>query len=153
MAALEAADALGVWRMVIGSAAVRDPEFVARAVEKYGERMAVGIDAQDGYVKTDGWTLSSGIEAVEFAKRMERTGVKTITFTDIDTDGMLSGPPLEKFSRMRDALSCELVASGGVSCLEDVMELKKLGADGVIVGKAYYAGRIDLKKAVEEGER
>ncbi len=153
MAALEAADALGVWRMVIGSAAVRDPEFVARAVERYGERIAVGIDAQDGYVRTDGWTLSSGIEAVDFAKRMESAGVKTIIFTDIDTDGMLSGPPLEKFSRMRDALSCELVASGGVSCLDDVLELKKLGADGVIVGKAYYAGRIDLKKAVEEGER
>jgi len=153
MASLEAAAELGVWRMVIGSAAVRDPQFVARAVERYGERIAVGIDAQNGYVKTDGWTVSSGLKAVDFAGSMQELGVKTIIFTDIDTDGMLSGPPLEAMKQMREALHCELVASGGVSCLEDVVALKKLGADGVIIGKAYYAGRIDLKKAIEEGGR
>lgn len=149
---LEEVCALGVWRMVIGSAAVADRSFVSAAVEKYGERIAVGIDARNGRVRTHGWTVDSGLDALEFALDMERLGVKTIIYTDIETDGTLSGPPVESIKQLRARLKCGLIASGGVSCLEDIARLKSAGADGVIIGKAYYAGRIDIRKAVELGE-
>ncbi len=144
--------ALGVWRMVIGSAAVTDRGFVSAAVKKYGERIAVGIDARNGRVRTHGWTVDSGLDALEFAREMEELGVKTIIYTDIETDGTLSGPPIDSFKQLRAQLKCRLIASGGVSCLEDIAKLKSVGADGAIIGKAYYAGKIDIKKAVELGE-
>lgn len=151
---LDAVYALGVWRMVIGSAAVTDRDFVSAAVKKYGgERIAVGIDARNGRVRTHGWTVDSGLEADIFAREMELLGVKTIIYTDIETDGTLSGPPFESLKLLRSQLNCDLIASGGVSCLQDIEALKSMGIDGVIIGKAYYAGKIDLKKAVELGER
>jgi phosphoribosylformimino-5-aminoimidazole carboxamide ribotide isomerase len=149
---LDEIDALGVWRMVIGSAAVSDPGFVADAVKKYGARIAVGIDARDGKVRTHGWTVDSGMDAIEFAQVMERHGAQTIIFTDIDTDGTLMGPPLVSLKKLRDALSCAIIASGGVASIGDIGELKKIGMDGVIIGKAYYAGTIDLAQAVRLGE-
>ena len=142
---LEEVSALGVWRMVIGSAAVTNRDFVADAVKKYGEGIAVGIDARDGRVRTHGWTVDSGLDAFEFAREMEQLGVKTIIYTDIETDGTLSGPPIDNIKKLRAQLGCQLIASGGVACLEDIAELKNAGADGVIIGKAYYAGRIDIK--------
>ena len=151
MSALEAADRLGVYRMVIGSAAVSDPDFVAAAVDKYGERIAVGIDARDGRIRTDGWTVDSGIDAIEFAVKMEALGVKTIIFTDIDTDGTLSGPPIKKLKTLRKAVSCGLVASGGIADIKDIAALRDIGVDAAIIGKAYYAGTIDLKEAVKTG--
>lgn len=148
MADLEAADAMGVSRMVIGSAAVRDPAFVRAAVERYGARIAVGIDALDGIVKTAGWVESSGLDYLEFARSMEGIGVKAIIFTDIATDGMLTGPSFDRLAALQKAVSCDLVASGGVTELDDVKRLRDMGLYGAIIGKAYYAGTIDLAAAV-----
>ena len=154
MADLEEVFALGVWRCVIGSAAVSHPEFVKEAVAKYGERIAVGIDAMDGIVKTAGWEQSSGLNYLEFAKSMESMGVKTIIFTDIATDGMLSGPSFDQLADLQKAVDCQIVASGGVSSNEDLSKLNGMGLYGAIIGKAYYAGTVDLEQAVkEEGEQ
>ena len=150
LADLEAADAMGVTRMVIGSAAVSDPDFVRAAVERYGERIAVGIDARDGVVKTAGWEDSSGLDYLEFAAQMESLGVKNIIFTDIATDGMLSGPSYEQLAQLQKTVSCNITASGGVSCLDDIKRLRDMGLYGAIIGKAYYAGTIDLAEAVKE---
>lgn len=151
MADLEEADQMGVTRMVIGSAAVSNPELVKEAVLRYGERIAVGIDTQNGRVKTAGWVEDSGLDYIEFAKRMEALGVQTIIFTDIDTDGALSGPSYQRLEALQKAVSCQIIASGGVSCNKDIEELKKTGLYGAIIGKAYYAGTIDLAQAVREG--
>lgn len=147
---IRAADELGVWRFIIGSAAVSNPQFVADAVKVYGERIAVGIDARNGYVSTHGWIKDSGVSAIDFAKQMEDLGVKTIIFTDIDTDGTLQGPPIERLRELRKSVKCEIIASGGVADVDDIKALKELGADGAIIGKAYYAGTIDLTEAVKE---
>ena len=151
MADLEAVFAMGVYRAVIGSAAVTDPEFVRRAVVAYGDRVAVGVDAKDGKVKTAGWIEDSGIDYVNFARDMEALGVKTLIFTDIDTDGALSGPSFDRLERLQRAVSCRLIASGGVSCNEDVARLAEMGLYGAIIGKAYYAGTIDLARCVKVG--
>ncbi len=153
MAGLEDADAMGVWRMIIGSAAVSDPGFAAEAAGRYGERIAVGIDALGGRVRTHGWLDDGGRDAFDFATEMERLGVGTIIYTDISRDGMLSGPPLDDLRKLRGMLRCGLVASGGVRDMDDIMALKKIGIDGVIIGKAYYEGTIDLAEAVKEGAR
>lgn len=150
MADLEAVDAMGVWRMVIGSAAVSDPDFVQAAVERYGDRIAVGCDALNGEVKTAGWVEGSGLHYLDFARDMERRGVKTLIFTDIATDGMLSGPSFDSLERLQQAVSCQIVASGGVSNNEDIRRLNAMGLYGAIIGKAYYAGTIDLAQAVAD---
>ena len=151
MADLEAVFALGVWRAVIGSAAVTDPDFVRTAAAQYGERIAVGVDAKDGKVKTAGWVEDSGLDYIAFVRRMEALGVQTLIFTDIDTDGALSGPSWERLEALQAAVSCRIVASGGVSNNGDIERLAAMGLYGVIIGKAYYAGTIDLRKAVETG--
>ncbi|MDD4509604.1 MAG: 1-(5-phosphoribosyl)-5-[(5-phosphoribosylamino)methylideneamino]imidazole-4-carboxamide isomerase [Oscillospiraceae bacterium] len=148
MADLDAADQMGVWRMVIGSAAVSNPAFVREAVGKYGDRIAVGIDAKDGLVRTAGWTENAGVNYLEFAKSMEKIGVKGIIFTDIANDGMQRGPSFESLLALRKAVSCGIVASGGVTTVEDIKRLKADGMGGAIIGKAYYAGTIDLAEAV-----
>ena len=149
---LNAVFQLGVSRCVIGSAAVSDPEFVRQAVAAYGDKIAVGIDALDGEVKTAGWEQGSGLDYLEFAKKMEALGVQTIIFTDIATDGALSGPSMERLTALRLAVGCRITASGGVSCNEDITALKAAGMDGAIVGKAYYAGTIDLPQAIREAK-
>lgn len=151
MADLEEVDAMGVTRMVIGSAAVSNPELVKEAVRRYGARVAVGIDTQNGRVKTAGWVEDSGLDYIQFAKQMEALGVQTIIFTDIDTDGALSGPSYQRLEALQKAVSCRIIASGGVSCNKDIEELNKMGLYGAIIGKAYYAGTIDLAQAVREG--
>jgi phosphoribosylformimino-5-aminoimidazole carboxamide ribotide isomerase len=151
MADLEAVDALGVTRMVIGSAAVSNPELVKEAVARYGDRIAVGIDTQNGKVKTAGWTEDSGLDYLEFARQMEALGVKTIIFTDIDTDGALSGPSFGRLEALQKAVSCQIIASGGVSSNEDIRKLTAMGLYGAIIGKAFYAGAIDLRQAVADG--
>jgi len=150
MADIEKADELGVYRIVIGSAAVSDPDFVQKAADIYGERIAVGVDSRDGRVRIHGWTEDSGIDAIEFSKKMESLGVKTIVFTDIDTDGTLSGPPIEKLRALRSAVSCKIIASGGVANNADIKALRDIKMDGAIVGKAYYAGTIELELAIKE---
>lgn len=152
IADLKAVFALGVWRAVIGSAAVSDPAFVRDAVVKYGpERIAVGIDAKDGLVHTAGWETNAGLDYISFAKRMETIGVKYIIFTDINTDGTLSGPSHTQLEALQNAVSCSITASGGVSSNEDLRRLREQGLYAAIVGKAWYAGAIDLRQAVEEG--
>lgn len=152
MADLEAVFALGVTRAVIGSAAVSNPDLVAQAIAAYGaDRIAVGIDARDGKVKTSGWEVDSGLDYLEFAQSMVNLGVKKMIFTDIETDGMLSGPSFGRLRELQQAVSCDLIASGGVSCNRDIVELEKMGLYGAIIGKAYYTGAIDLAQAVKDG--
>ena len=149
---LKAVFALGVTRAVIGSAAVSNPDLVAQAIATYGaDRIAVGIDARDGKVKTAGWEVDSGLDYLDFARQMERLGVKIIIFTDIETDGMLSGPSFGRLQQLQKAVSCKLIASGGVSCNQDIVDLERMRVYGAIIGKAYYAGAIDLAQAVKDG--
>ncbi len=148
---LEAVFAMGVWRAVIGSAAVTDPEFVRAAVLRYGDAIAVGVDTQDGKVKTAGWVENSGLDYLEFAKSMEAMGVKTLIFTDIETDGALSGPSYDRLRELQKTVRCQIVASGGVSCNADIEQLAEMRLYGAIIGKAYYAGTIDLAQAVATG--
>lgn len=151
MADLKAVFDLGVYRAVIGSAAVSHPEFVREAVAQYGERIAVGVDTQDGRVRTAGWVEDSGLDYLEFAKSMESFGVKTIIFTDIETDGALTGPSFDRLEQLQKVYSGQIVASGGVSVLGDIEKLHDMNLYGAIIGKAYYAGTIDLAAAVKEG--
>ncbi len=151
LADAEAVFALGVWRAVIGSAAVADPDFVRAAVRRWGgDRIAVGIDARDGRVRTAGWVEDAGLDYLDFARQMEALGVTTLIFTDIDTDGTLAGPSFSRLEALQRAVGCRLIASGGVSSNGDLRRLRDMGLYGAIVGKAWYAGRIDLKQAVEE---
>lgn len=152
MADLEAVFGLGVWRAVIGSAAVSDSEFVREAVAKYGpERVAVGIDAKDGLVRTSGWEENAGLDYISFAEQMGSIGVKYIIFTDIETDGTLSGPSYDRLEALQKAVSYSITASGGVSSNEDLRQLRDRGLYAAIVGKAWYAGAVDLAQAVREG--
>lgn len=152
LADAEAVFALGVHRVVLGSAAVSDPEFVRAAVRAFGgDRVAVGIDARDGRVRTAGWVEDSGLDCVTFARRMEELGAEHIIFTDIATDGALTGPAYDRLSEMQEAVSCRLTASGGVSCHADICRLRDMGLYAAIIGKAYYAGAIDLARAVKDG--
>ena len=140
----------GVARLVIGSAAVTHPEVVDYALERYGSRVAVGIDCLDGRVRTAGWERDSGLSGLELAKKMEEKGVKTLIFTDIAADGMLSGPSFDQLDALQKAVECNIVASGGVTTVDDVKRLRDMGVYGAIIGKAYYAGTIDLADAVRE---
>lgn len=149
---IKAVLALGVTRVILGSAAVRNPDFVRCAVAQYGARIAVGIDARNGTVRTDGWIQDSGLDYLAFAQRMEEIGVRTIIFTDIDRDGMLKGPNLEQLTALRQAVSCEIIASGGVSSLDDIQNLKQIGIDAAIAGKAIYTGALNLVRAIQEAQ-
>ena len=152
MADLEAAFDLGVWRAVIGSAAISDPEFVRAAVAAYGpERIAVGIDAKDGSVRTAGWVEDSHISFLDAARQMEALGAAYLIFTDIDTDGTLSGPSWARLEALQGAVGCRITASGGVSSNADLRALRDMGLYAAITGKAWYAGKIDLAQAVREG--
>lgn len=146
---IEAVLNLGVSRVIIGSAAVENPELVKEAVKKFGDKIVVGIDAKNGEVKTRGWIDGSGIDYIEFSKKMESFGVKTIIFTDIDSDGTLAGPCLPRLLALREAVSCEIVASGGVTTMDDLKALDDGKIDAAILGKTLYSGKIDLKKACE----
>lgn len=150
MADLEEIFSLGVERAVIGSAAVSDPDFAAQAAEKYGEHIAVGIDCLDGRVRTAGWEKDSGLDGIAFAKSMAAIGVKVIVYTDIAADGMLSGPSFAQLEHLAESVPCRIVASGGVTTLADVKRLRDMGLYGAIIGKAYYAGTIDLSQAMKE---
>lgn len=140
----------GVGRFVIGSAAVTNPKVVDYALGLYGEKVAVGIDCMNGKVRTAGWEEDSGLDYLDFARQMEQKGVKTIIFTDIAADGMLSGPNFDQLAALQNTVSCQIVASGGVTTLDDVKRLRDMGLYGAIIGKAYYAGTIDLAEAIKE---
>lgn len=145
---------LGVYRAIIGTKAVEDPDMLRQAVERFGaEHIVVGIDAKDGMVAVNGWEEVSQVSAMELALQMKEMGVKTIVYTDISRDGMLSGPNVEATKRLSDATGLDVVASGGVSCMEDLRKIHEAGIHGAIMGKSLYEGRIDLAEAVMEFER
>lgn len=144
--------ALGVERVILGSVAVREPELVREACTKFGERIVVGIDAKDGIVAVDGWGVSGDVQAPVLAKQMAAAGVRHIIYTDISRDGMLSGVNVEATADLAQAAGIQVIASGGVSCLEDIRQVKaaaSAGIEGVIVGKAIYTGALDLPAALE----
>ena len=146
---IEAKLSCGISRVIIGTKAVSDSEFVKRAADKYGDKIVIGIDAKDGMVAVEGWEKTSDFTAVEFAKKMVSLGVKTIVYTDIATDGTLSGPNVAAMREMASAVNADIIASGGVGSLDDILSLKDTGVEGVIVGKALYTGRVDLTEAVK----
>ena len=154
--ALDAVIEAGATRAIIGSAALEDPEFLTRAVEQYSDRIAVGIDARDGFVQTRGWVTTTAVKATDLAKAVEKIGVKTIIYTDTATDGMLGGPNLEQMAAICDAApSCQITASGGVSSPTDVKNLMALGKPNLraaIVGKALYDGRATIRVMNEAAE-
>lgn len=138
----------GISRVILGSAAVKEPQFVAKAVEKYGEQIAVGIDARDEMVAAEGWLDTSSVYYLDLSKKMEEIGVKAIIFTDIAKDGMLQGPNLVQLKKLKKAVNCDIIASGGVSTLEDIRNLRDENLYGAICGKALYTGGIDLQQAI-----
>ena len=150
METLSAVLEAGAARAIIGSAALEDPEFLVQAVELYGDRIAVGIDARDGFVQTKGWVETTATKAVDLAAAVAKAGVKTIIYTDTATDGMLGGPNLTQMAAICDAApTCDITASGGVSSPYDVENLKALeraNLRAAIVGKALYDGRTTLRE-------
>ena len=139
----------GVDRVILGTAAVTDPDFLEAALNKYGEKIAVGVDLKDGFVAIKGWTETSALTADSFFEKMQNMDVKTIICTDISRDGAMKGTNLELYQQLSETYSIDLIASGGVSTMEDIKALSKMNLHGAIVGKAYYIGAIDLKAAIE----
>lgn len=149
MAAIDRAFAAGVGRVILGTAAVSDERLLAESVQKYGEKIAVGADLRDGRVAIKGWREDSGLTAEDFLRKVEALGVRTVICTDISRDGAMRGANAELYERLQREFGLELIASGGVSSLEDVARLRALGLYGAIIGKAYYTGDISLREAVE----
>lgn len=142
---------LGVKRVIIGTEAIRDPGLVKAACKAFPGRIVVGIDARNGLVAIEGWTQTTRIKAIEVAKQFEDSGVTAINFTDIHRDGMQTGPNIEETRRLAEAVSIPVVASGGVSTLQDIIDLlplQKVGVVGVITGKALYSGTLNLEDAI-----
>ena len=140
---------IGVSRVILGTAAVKDPDFLHAALQKYGEKIAVGVDLKDGYVAIKGWTETSDLKAEEFFEKMQKSGVKTIICTDISRDGAMKGTNRALYRALSEKFDIDLIASGGVSSMADVTALADMKLHGAIIGKAYYIGAIDLKQAVE----
>jgi phosphoribosylformimino-5-aminoimidazole carboxamide ribotide isomerase len=148
MEIIDAHIASGVSRVIIGTAAIQDKPFLKQAVEKYGDKIAVSIDARKGFVATDGWTETSDVLAVDLLHELELIGVKTVIYTDILKDGMMQGPNFHELEMMDKASSIDIVASGGVSTEENIIELRELNLYGAIIGKALYEGKISLEKVL-----
>ena len=139
----------GVIRVILGTAAVTEKGFVEKAVSKYGDKIAIGVDIKDGYVAIRGWTEKSEIAAMDFCSRMQSIGVDNIICTDISRDGAMKGTNHELYRELAQRFSLKVTASGGVSSIDDVKKLSELGIYGAIIGKAYYTGAISLKEAIE----
>ena len=140
----------GLDRVILGTAAVENPDFVREAVAAYGERIAVGVDLKDGFVAVKGWTQQSALDAVTFCRQMQEIGVKTLIVTDISKDGAMQGTNHDLYRQLQAEFpALQIVASGGVSSMEDVTRLAATDLYGAIIGKAYYIGAINLKEAIE----
>ena len=139
----------GIDRVILGTAAVEDEGFLKAAVARYGERIAVGVDIKDGFVAIRGWTENSAYSAVDFCEKMQAIGVKTVICTDISKDGAMQGTNRALYRALSDRFDLALIASGGVSSIEDIKALREMGLAGAIIGKAYYIGAIDLREALE----
>jgi len=136
----------GVSRVIIGTAAIQNPEFLKEAVSTYGGKIAVSLDARNGFIATDGWTDTSEVKAIDLVKDLEQVGVQTIIYTDIAKDGMLQGPNFEELEAMNTATHVNVIASGGVSTVDDVKALRQMDMYGAIVGKALYDGTVQFKE-------
>ena len=145
---IEAKLSCGINRVIIGTSAVRDEDFVRRAIDKYNEKIVIGIDARDGMVAIDGWEEVSRHKAVEFALKMQEFGAKTIVYTDISTDGTLAGPNVEAMREMAESTKLDVIASGGIGNVEHIASLMPTGVEGVIVGRALYTGDVSLADAL-----
>lgn len=143
----------GIDRVIIGTAAVLDPAFLESAVARYADRIAVGVDIRDGKVAIKGWKETSGMTFLELCRRLEDIGVGTIISTDISRDGAMEGTNRDLYRNLSEKFGIDLIASGGISTIDDIRALRDLGLYGAIVGKAYYTGAIDLKEAIKEAER
>lgn len=138
----------GVDRVILGSVALKNPELVQQAVDAYGDKITVGIDAKQGMVATEGWTEDSKMDFIDLAKAMEKMGVATIIYTDIGRDGTLSGPDVQGLDRLNKAVSCNVIASGGVTTITDILVMKDKKMYGTICGKCIYKKTLDLREAV-----
>ncbi len=139
----------GVGRVILGTSAVTDEAFLKEAVDTYGEKIAVGADVKDGYIAIKGWVEKSQFSLEEFLSKMEQIGVKTIICTDISKDGAMKGTNLELYKALNEKYSLDIIASGGVSSINDITALREMNMYGAIIGKAYYTGAINLKEAIE----
>lgn len=138
----------GISRVILGSIALKDPDFVKECVKNFGNKIAVGIDAKDRKVATSGWIEKSDMDFIEFAKIMESVGVDNIIFTDISKDGTLEGPNISQLSELKDAVKCKITASGGIRDIENIKELNNMNLYGAICGKSIYSKTLDLKEAI-----
>ena len=149
---IEAKLECGISRVIIGTKAVSDADFVKEAVKRYGDKIVIGIDAKDGMAAIEGWEKTSEYRAVEFAKKMEEIGVKTIIYTDIATDGTLMGPNVDAMREMVNNTNMDIIASGGIGNIEHIKALIPTGVEGVITGRALYTGNINLCDAIKAGK-
>jgi len=149
MGTVDAYLSAGLDRVILGTAAVSNPDFLKEAVGKYGEKIAVGVDIKDGCVAVKGWTESSGLDAFDFCETLQNLGVATVICTDISKDGAMQGTNRALYRALSEKFTMNFTASGGVSSMEDVRALRALGLYGAIIGKAYYTGAIDLREALE----
>ena len=141
---------LGVGRCILGTIAVKDFDFTARMAKKYGDKIAVGVDARDGYVAVSGWLETSREKGVDFCRRLRDAGVQTVIYTDISRDGAEQGTNLELYRELADIEGLNITASGGVSSIEELKELQTIGTHAAILGKALYTGRLDLAEVIKE---
>lgn len=139
----------GIDRVILGTAAVTDENFVLQAVQKYGDKIAVGIDIKDGFVAIRGWTETSSVDAFDFCEKMQNMGVKTVICTDISKDGAMQGTNHSLYEQLSKKFDVQIIASGGVSSLDDVKRLAERKLYGAIIGKAYYTGAVKLSQAIE----
>lgn len=139
---------LGVGRVILGTVAVKEPEFLKSMVQKYGEKIAVGVDARDGFVAVNGWKEITDKDSFEFCRYLRDIGVKTVIYTDISRDGSLQGTNMEAYKRLREIEGLEITASGGISFEEEIAALRSI-ADAAVLGKAIYSGMLDLQRAVQ----
>lgn len=143
----------GASRVIIGTAAVKNPELVKEAAALYGDKIAVGVDAKNGLVAISGWEEVSDITAVDLCLKMKDYGIKTVIYTDISKDGMMCGPNIESTKALIDATGLDVIASGGVSAMEDIENVSKIGSAGVIIGRALYNGALNLKDVIEKFQK
>lgn len=156
MADIEAYLEHGISRVILSTAAAEDPDLLKAALQRYGEKIAVGIDARNGKVQTAGWLADSDLDYCDFAKAMESLGIKTMIVTDISRDGTMTGPNFAFYAKLQKNVSSHIIASGGIHSYDDLVKLKEMGLYGAITGKAVYEGAVDVREAVknlEKGER
>lgn len=142
----------GVSRVILGTAAINNPHLLKEAINKYGDKISVGMDCKDGYAMAQGWLESSDLYYIDFAKKLEEIGVKNIIFTDISKDGTLSGPNVDMLENLKKAVNIDITASGGIRDITHIETLAKMNLYGTIIGKAIYTGTIDLKEAIQCGK-